>query len=140
MSNDTRKFPPLRLLIGAAAAILLTGSGIAVMAWAPGSPRLAGETRALPSARTDDDARGRLKCAECGVVESTRVLALSGEAGADQPTRGGMREIAGKPASSHEVTVRMANGSRRVFIAAPAVSWRAGERLILIDGASQSND
>lgn len=138
MNNDARKFPPLRLLIGAAAAIVLAGSGIAVMAWAPSSPRLAGEAGPSLAEPTDGNGRGRLKCAECGVVESTRALAQSGQAG--DVSRGGAREMAAKPTSRREVTVRMANGSRRVFIAAPAVSWRAGERLILIDGASQSND
>ena len=138
MSNDARKFPPLKLLIGVAATISLAGSGIAVMAWAPSSPRLAGEVAPSLPEPTDDNGRGRFNCVECGVVDSTRALAQAGEAG--DVSQGSARELAGKPTGSHEVTVRMANGSRRVFIAAPAVSWRAGERLILIDGSSRSND
>ena len=34
----------------------------------------------------------------------------------------------------YEYTVRMANGSRRVFREGPAVRWRVGERLMLLAG------
>ena len=35
----------------------------------------------------------------------------------------------------YEYTVRMANGSTRVFREGPAVRWRVGERLMLLAGA-----
>jgi hypothetical protein len=46
------------------------------------------------------------RCAECGYVESRR---------------------------ANEYTVRMVDGSKRVFTEDPSVSWRVGERLIVID-------
>lgn len=67
--------------------------------------------------------RIRLKCVECGVVASTRELGTSAVA---TPNR--------------EVTVRMRDGSNRVFVAANSVRWRPGERIVLIEDASRTVD
>jgi hypothetical protein len=63
---------------------------------------------ALPQAKDGADTARR--CAACGRIESLR---------------------------EGEFTVRMADGSSRVFREDAAVGWRVGERLIYIDGASQ---
>ncbi|MDD5249550.1 MAG: hypothetical protein PHY45_11225 [Rhodocyclaceae bacterium] len=67
--------------------------------------------------------RSRVKCAECGVVASTREIGTSAVA---QPIR--------------EVTVRMRDGSERIFVAANSVRWRRGERMVLIEDASRTAD
>ena len=59
----------------------------------------------LPTAAVADGAALR-RCVECGYVESRR---------------------------ANEYTVRMVDGTTRVFTEDPSVSWRVGERLIVID-------
>jgi hypothetical protein len=163
MKTQANQAAYLAVLIGGVAAIL---SGIAaVMAWMPSSTDGAGvvlaldQPRAPPavpigaqapisSARADGEARVRVKCPECGVVESTREIEQRSERlaeGIDPVAAGGMtrvgrNEIPGKSTHMYEVTVRMMDGSRRVFTDANLVNWRAGERVILIGGASRSND
>ena len=66
-----------------------------------------------------------LKCAQCGVVESTREIAPLPE----------------QSVSGVEVTVRMKDGASHLFIAANSehsANWRAGERVIFINGRSLS--
>ena len=61
------------------------------------------------------------RCAHCGWIESKR------EIGPD---------VANPAAAAiYEYTVRMADGSLRVFRQEPSVRWRVGERLILLAGA-----
>lgn len=67
-----------------------------------------------------------IKCAECGVVASTREVGEPGAGDGHGPTETILRQ---------EVTVRMKDGSIRVFMEATPGHWRAGERLILIEGA-----
>ncbi|MBS1230808.1 MAG: hypothetical protein H6R17_4085 [Proteobacteria bacterium] len=67
------------------------------------------------------------KCAQCGVVESTRELA----------------RIAETSAKGVELTVRMKDGASHLFIAASSessASWRAGERVIFIDGRNLAGE
>ena len=63
----------------------------------------------------EESAGAARRCAACGRIESLRELD-----------------------ASFEFTVRMADGSSRVFLEDAAVGWRLGERLIYIDGASRS--
>ena len=65
--------------------------------------------------RPEDSAAAARRCAACGRIESRRELD-----------------------ASFEFTVRMADGSSRVFLEDTAVAWRLGERLIYIDGADRS--
>jgi len=58
------------------------------------------------------DAPGR--CTHCGWIESKQEIG---------------------PDAVYEYTVRMTNGSLRVFREEPSVRWRVGERLILFAGA-----
>lgn len=151
----------LWLMIGVAAVILLVTSGIAaVMAWMPTSTALPGvvlvpetlqalpgtpggpEVR-IPPAQAEGDAPATVKCAECGVVESTREIAQRGEAtepgAAGAVTWGDRNEITGHSTKTYEVTVRMKDGSRHVFMDAKHANWRPGARVLVIGGASQSN-
>lgn len=153
-ANEARYLP---LLIGGVAVILLGSSGIvAVMAWTPASTDVAGAVLALdekspmpparpvsaqaqiPPAQAEGDARVRVKCPECGVVASTREIEQLGAAGG--ATRSGQNEISGRSTKSYEITVRMNDGSSRMFMDANPANWRPGERVILIEGASQSSD
>jgi hypothetical protein len=79
-----------------------------------------------PDAAADPEADAPLadhavqRCAHCGWIESKRKLASS----------------VGDPRSlgTYEYTVRMADGSSRVFQEALPASWRVGERLSVMDG------
>lgn len=163
MKTQANQAAYLAVVIGGAAAIL---SGIAaVMAWVPTSTDGAGVVPALdqpqapptgpmgaqeqiPPARADGDARVSVKCPECGVVESRREIEPPSEqlaegidpVAAGGTTRVGRNEIPAKPTHRYEVTVRMMDGSRRVFTDANLVNWRVGERVIIIGGASRPND
>lgn len=120
------------------AALVLTG----VLALFP----LGGDAAAVPMASeaiaaidSANEASSDFRCAQCGVVESTREIA----------------PISDQSAKSVEVTVRMKDGASHLFVAAsPATSttsassvnsvnspppeslatWRAGERVIFIAG------
>jgi hypothetical protein len=59
------------------------------------------------------------RCPECGWIESKRSV----PSGADNLS-----------IRSDEYTVRMGDGSTRIFTGGPAERWRLGERLKFIDG------
>lgn len=144
-TNEARYLP---LLIGGVAIILLSTAGIAaVMSWMPGAADEENVVFALdriptspatpvaaqaqtPSARAEGDAHLTVKCAECGVIASSREIEPFVVA----------RVVAGKTTRSHEVTVHMKNGSSRVFMDATTANWRPGERVTFIEGASRSNN
>lgn len=144
----------LRLLQVAVAVSLLAVSGLAaVLAWMPGSSAAALLPRdklAPPSARPAGEAAqtsllptgaGRqlkVKCPECGVIAALREIEQAGApAGMTRSNRTGNQE---KASRRYEVTVRMKDGSSRVFMDAVSAKWRPGERVILIEGANQAND
>ena len=61
------------------------------------------------------------RCTHCGWIESKQQIGL---------------DVADLHAPAiYEYTVRMANGSLRVFREGSAVRWRVGERLMLLAGA-----
>ena len=61
------------------------------------------------------------RCTHCGWIESKQQIGL---------------DVADLHAPAiYEYTVRMANGSLRVFREGPAVRWRVGERLMLLAGS-----
>ena len=116
MRTPNDQFLYLPLLFASIAAILLgTTAAAAMEAW-PAKAAIA----AAPTP-VDRELRQQAACGECAVVSSLREI------------RNAQSRI-----SSHEVTVRMQDGSNRVFIAAISENWRAGARLILIDGADRS--
>jgi outer membrane lipoprotein SlyB len=46
----------------------------------------------------------------------------------------------GTSTKSYEVIVRLRDGSTRAFTAANSASWRAGERVMIIEGTRQPSD
>lgn len=144
-----------RLLIASAAAILLGTVAVAALtAWSPGEAdaaelAAAGESSPAPA---EGLARLRLKCAECGMVTSTRPAEeLDGQA--SRPSDAGITRVAAgaatrsesgddpaKASRRYEITVRMRDGSNRVFIDANPSNWRPGERVMFIEGAGRPKD
>lgn len=148
------KAPSGKLLIAGATVALFLTTGIgAVLAWAPDAAdeeekRAPDQTLEVPQAQSEVDMRVRARCAECGVVESTRMVVqrddgmLYGSPGV--ATRNGRRELptkateakkAKKAVTFAEVTLRMNDGESRRFIDANPDNWRPGERVIFIEGA-----
>lgn len=84
------------------------------------------------------DTRANARCAECGVIESTREIdARSENTGADARGRtaaGKQGEMDKVPAKIYETVVRLQNGSMLVINDVSPASWRPGERVKLIGG------
>lgn len=138
MKTHVHEVPYLRLLIeGIAAVLLVLFEIVVVMAWVPASTEESVDKLLTLPTKTVGS-RVRVKCAECGVVVSTREIEQLGRSG--EVLRGGQNEISGKHPKRHEVTIRMKDGSSRVFLDAHPVNWRPGERIIFIQGASQLNN
>jgi hypothetical protein len=142
MNTQAITFLHRPLLVGGIAAILVSGIAIgslAISAQGPNSiPAAAEPTEAAaapviapPEART-------YRCAECGVIESTRKIEATDEkTGVNAPgriTAGNRGEIEGNPVRSYEITIRLRDGSMRVVTDANPARWRPGERVKLIAG------
>lgn len=140
-----------RLLIGSVVMLLC---GVALLAWTSGpadadldgSPTSPAEqagmgAKVLPApaaAGVRARARAWAECAECGFIVSTREIELVEEKMvaeiAGDAMQGNLREAQGTPARQHEVTIRMNDGTSRVFVDGHRPNWRPGERVILIAG------
>jgi len=108
----------LTWIASVATALLCAVVTAAFMAWMPiaiGNP----EDHATPAGVVSDTPT-RTTCAECGVIESVREIDTRGDQGAES-TR------------SYETTIRLRDGSRRVFIEATPRMWRSGTRVMVID-------
>jgi hypothetical protein len=90
-------------------------------AWAEPAPALA--QNAKPGIRA------RARCAECGVIESSADTEMPDEA-ADGDTESAAAAIS----SGRTITVRLADGSRRVIDDPVSAHWRLRERVIVIGG------
>jgi len=134
----------LALFIAGTVVILVSTAGFArVVGWGPHSSDDSGDSLALDLSdpvQTMSEARANARCDECGIIVSMR--AIEGQDGGFGPgatggvTAGNPGEAPVKSASSHEIVVRMADGSTRVIGAANPAQWRAGERLIVIGGVT----
>ena len=84
-----------------------------------------------------DNVRGKRRCPECGVIMSMRGI---GPDAGSEPAQDALAAVdsvtRGLSAERFEFVVRLQDGSRRVIIGADSASWRLGERVIVIDGAS----
>jgi hypothetical protein len=106
----------LPVLIALALVVLPAAAGMALYrAWISDHNGIA---EPLP-ARIGFKAGAARRCPHCGRIESRRKLG----AGIADPLA----------APSYEYTVRMADGSSRVFREQMPVNWRLGERLVYID-------
>jgi hypothetical protein len=121
--------------IASVATTLFCAASIAAfMAWMPtaiGNPEdhaTLTEVSSMPaqpagakaSAGVVSDSPSRRTCAECGVIESVREIDTRGEQAAES-TR------------SYEVTIRLQDGSMRVFNEATPRTWRSGTRIMVIN-------
>jgi len=137
----------LPLLIGGAVAILVSGIAIASLALsaqgfsgvvAPGVPPEAAAEPVIAAPEAAPGARAYM-CAECGVIESTRIIDApdedSGAGVSDRMAARNRGRIQAKPLPNYEITVRLHNGTMRVIKDAKSARWRYGERVIVIAGA-----
>jgi hypothetical protein len=146
MKPQAHKSRYLPLLITGIAVILFSTAGIArMMGWGPNSTNVSGDVSALDQAVpvTRDEARAKTRCPECGVIVSMREIDRqeegSGRGAADGVMAGTQDETRAGSTRSYEITVRLADGSRRVIDHASPANWRPGERVIVIDGANPSD-
>jgi len=135
-------------LITVIAFVLFSTAGIArIVGWGPNSTDDSGGIPALDPAApllATGEARVRARCPECGMIVSMREIEVRDDDTGRPRTAGGA--VAGSrietrvdSTRSHEITVRLADGSIRVFNDANPARWRSGERVIVIDGANPSN-
>jgi outer membrane lipoprotein SlyB len=77
------------------------------------------------------------------VIVSVRDIELRNESAGSVATgetvAGNQNETQLKSTKSHELTIRLADGSSRVINEASPAHWRLGERVIVIDGALPSD-
>jgi len=118
MQTQVDQSPRLLLWIASVATTLFCAAGIAAfMAWMPtaiSNPEDHATLTELSPIPT------RTTCAECGVIESVREIDTRGERAAES-TR------------SYETTIRLRDGSRRVFIEATPRMWQSGTRIMVIE-------
>jgi hypothetical protein len=156
MKTQARRSPYLPLLIIGIAVILFSTAAIAaIMAWLPTATGgsgdiLASDDLAVASAKPvaltaqtalrqmEGEARAKSRCAECGVILSTREIDVRDEV-AGRDASGDQDGIRAKSTRRYEITIRLADRSRRVVNLASSASWRPGERVVVIDGANASN-
>jgi len=190
METRTSKSPHTLHWIAGIAVTLFSAVGIAaIMGWVPSSisspaenivlanpaakPAVA-RAHATPTqvpAQVASNTSAKVRCAECGVIETVREIETKGEGtglgavggavvggllghqvgggrGQDVATVVGVvgGAVAGnevekrvKSGKSYEITIRLEDGSSRVMHEAIAPSWRAGDRVKVIDGVIQSN-
>lgn len=142
MDTQANKLLHLPLWVGGIAAILVSSIAIGSLAisprgfdatLAPAAPPEVSAAQAIvaPGARA-------YRCAECGVVESTREIeAVDEKTAGDAPgwnASGNRDAIEAKPIRSYEITIRLRDGSRRVITDAHPARWRHGERIQVIAG------
>ena len=142
---NTQANQPLHLprLVGGIAAILVSGIAIgslAVSAQGYNGVFTAAEPPEAAVAPHIAAPRARVyRCAECGVIESTREIEVSdGKTGVDASgpiSAGG--GIEAKPARNYAITIRLQDGSMRVITDANPARWRHGERVTIIAGVDQ---
>lgn len=132
--------------MGGMASVLLSLG--AVVALTAGMPGIAAVTPAptLPLEVSVDEPMLRLrgKCDQCAVVTSIREIeslehGIHSVAGSSM-TKGVNDVMKAEVGRRYEVTVRMRDGSTRVFEQAHTANWRMNERLIFIEGSSAGNE
>lgn len=132
------------LIMGIAVIVFGTAGGAAIMRWLPvATAQLVGDSVQAAPGQADGQVRTKSRCPECGVIVSMREIGRQDEDSAPEAaggvTSGSRNEIQINPDKSYEIVVRMADHSRRVINHASPASWRPGERVVVIGGASPTN-
>lgn len=117
--------PGWRALCAAAAVVAVFGAAALDVAWVPGWTSVAEPAIASP-AEVESVIVAAPRCPQCGWIESKRQIVSSA---ADPDSLG-----------IYEYTLRMTDGSSRVFRETLPATWRLGERLTLIEGARSPLD
>lgn len=115
------------------AGVLLGIAGLAALL--AGSPAATEATAAVDPA-APALALAREKCPECGVVVSVTDIRPE-QRGEDLAARAMSRVASG---NYYEVTLRMRDGSSRVFLESNAGHWRRGERVVVIAGTAPAKE
>jgi len=141
MNIQTIKPLQLPLLGGGIAAILVSGIAVAFLAISAQGFSAASVAAEPPEAAAPIVAAAvarAYRCAECGVIESTRKIEARGEqTGAKAPRRmaaGSRDELEAQPPQSYEIVIRLQDGSIRVITDAKPANWRRGEPVTIIAG------
>lgn len=145
MKTQAKKSRHLSLLVMGIAVIVFGAAGsAAIMRWLPvATAQLVGDTVQTAPERADGQVRAKSRCPGCGVIVSMREIGSQDKDSAPEAAGGVMYgsrdEMQINPDKSYEIVVRMADQSRRVITHASPASWRPGERVVVIGGASQTN-
>lgn len=146
MKTRADKTPYLPLVIAGIVIVLFSSAAIArMLGWDPNSAGDSGDTFVLDqaAAATTNAPRARLRCPECGEIVSMREIERHDEnsdpGAADEVTGANRDEKQVSSIRSHEIIVRMADGSNRVIEQANPASWRPGELVIIIGGVKPLN-
>lgn len=137
------------------AVMLLSTAGFAaLMAWMPAPTGVSRDTLPASSVELEEPgaaidaatlpvkelARRKVRCGECGLIESIRETEGHGEAipliAAGRPVAENRNRTPARSAS-REITVRLEDGSSRVIVDANPGSLRLGERVKVIDGLDE---
>jgi hypothetical protein len=136
MKTPSDKFLKLSLTIAGVSVILFSSVGVGrMMGWGSSLPGDSGKMFAL-----DESPASRMGCAGCGMIEWVREIDLHGEfngLGVLDATTGEYART--KSTRSYAIAIRLFDGSSRVVTDASPARWRAGEYVVLIDGAARSN-
>jgi hypothetical protein len=117
---------PRALCAVAAIVVLFGAAGVALdVTWIPRWTGVSARADA-PLAQPEPVVHAAQRCRHCGWIESKRRIAAS----AAEPDSLGI----------YEYTLRMTDGSSRVFRETLPATWRVGERLKLIDGQDPAPD
>jgi hypothetical protein len=130
----------LQLMIAGILVILFSTVGVAaIRGWRPAPAGVSAKpvVPAVDAAQRRAKARAGGRCAECGLIVSIRKINRHGDvfrSGRAGEGRAERDENPPNPTTSHEIMVRMADGSSRVISDVSPASWRVGERVIVIAG------
>jgi len=129
-------FLTLSLLIAGVAVIVFSSAGVArLMGWGSSLPGDSGEVL-----EPDKSPASTRSCAGCGMIEWVREIHSHGEFNGLGAVHIGTGEYARtKSVRSYAIAIRLFDGSSRVVTDPSPARWRAGEYVILIDGADRSN-
>jgi len=141
---QVRKVPFVRAFVGGSivALFVLSGLGVAVSrssatAAVPRVDDVVGQMTVPP----DSSAPAEITCAECGMIESVRLMPREQETDPHARNLLNWDGLTGPTVAAvrmSEITVRMNDGTSHQFVDANRSKWHPGERMIFIEGIKTS--